>query len=146
MREDGLGHSSHSCPLFLPVQEWSKLPFLPAMSCELLYEWFIVERPLDVLGLAKTMSKNAVGRRKKPTLARRGFSSSSSTEVLTESAFSMHRAHAPGNSSLGMSTIWTSLTNLCEPKSGAKIGGVGFWNEAEVAKTSAALFSNAGST
>jgi len=116
------------------------------MPCELLYKWFVVERPFDILGLAKTMSKNAAGRRNKPTLARRGFSSSSSTEVLTESAFSMHRAHAPGNSSFGMCIIWRNLSCFCEPKSGAKTGEVGFWKEAEVAKTSAALFRNAGST
>ena len=41
--------------------------------------------------------------------------------------------------------ISISLSSFCAPKSGAKTGGVGFWNDAEVVKTSAALFSNAGS-
>ena len=80
------------------------------------------------------------------TCAKRGFSSSSSTEVLTESAFSMHRSHAPGSPSGGMFMISRSLVILRAPKSGAKTGGVGFWNEAEVVKTSPALFNNAGST
>ena len=81
-----------------------------------------------------------------PTLAKRGFSSSSSTEVLIESAFSTHRSHAPGSSSFCIPMIWMSLSIFCEPKSGAKMGGVGFWNEAEVVKASTMLLSNTGST
>lgn len=81
-----------------------------------------------------------------PTLAKRGFSSSSSTDVLIERAFSMHRSHALGSLSSGIFMIWSSLSNFCAPKSGAKTGGAEFWNEAEVVKTSAALFSSAGST
>ena len=93
-----------------------------------------------------TVSKNTVGSQKARTFAKRGFSSSSSTEALTESAFSIHWPHAQSSSSGDMFIICRSLAILCAPKSGAKTGEVGFWKEAEVVKTSLELFSNVGST
>lgn len=60
MREnDGLRRSSYSGPLFLSVQEGSKLPFLLAMPYELLDERFIVKCPFNILRLVTTMNKNA---------------------------------------------------------------------------------------
>ena len=58
----------------------------------------------------------------------------------------MQVSHVPGSSSFGVCMIRRSLSIFLAPKSGAKMGGLGFWNEAEVVKTSAALFNNVGST
>ena len=117
---------SCSSSRFLPIQERSKFPLPLTMPYKFFDERFVVERPFDILGLTNVTNEGSAGNQDGLTFAKRGFSSSSSTEVFTESAFSIHRSHVPGNSSTGMFMIWTSLDILCAPKSFAKTGGVGF--------------------
>jgi len=50
----------YPCPLFLPIQEGSKLPSRLAIPSELLDERFVIERPFDILRLARTVNENAV--------------------------------------------------------------------------------------
>lgn len=57
---DSPRYSSNSGPLFLPIQEWNRLPFLLATPYELFDEWFIVKCAFDILRLVRTMSKDGV--------------------------------------------------------------------------------------
>ena len=45
--------------LLLPVQDRTDSPFLLTMPYVLFDEWLIVERPFDILGLARIVSKNS---------------------------------------------------------------------------------------
>jgi hypothetical protein len=57
--------------------------------------------------------------------------------ILTESVLQMHRFHVPGCSPFNVFAIYKSLSIFYASMSGARTGGVGFWNRLEVVGTPA---------
>ena len=110
----------YSTPRFLSIQEGCQLSLPLATLNEFLDEWLVVERPFDIFRLTSIVGESAISSRNGLTFAKRGFSSSSSTDVLVESAFSIHRSHLSGSASFCISMISRSLAILSAPKSGAK--------------------------
>ena len=110
----------YSTPRFLSIQEGCELSLPLATLNELIDERLVVECPFDIFRLTSIVGESAVSGRNGLTFAKRGFSSSSSTDVLVESAFSIHRTHVSGSTSFCISMISRSLASLSAPKSGAK--------------------------